>query len=70
MLLAMFAGKYAGLDSVMLSWYGEAGPYDVERATLPDFSDAVRLGAETFGTQTIDPVPSDGAIYLYRVRWL
>ncbi len=55
-------------DSVALSWFGDNGPYDLERATSPDFSDAVRLLDGTLDTSYSDPVLSDGVTYFYRVR--
>jgi hypothetical protein len=57
-----------GADAVVLSWGGDAGPYDLERATLPDFSDAVRLLNGAWDTSYADPVLSDGVSYFYRVR--
>jgi hypothetical protein len=57
-----------GADAVMMMWAGDAGPYDLERATLPDFSDAVRLLTGTGDTSYADPVLSDGVNYFYRVR--
>ncbi len=57
-----------GTDAVVLSWGGDTGPYDLERATLPDFSDAVRLLNGAWDTSYADPVLSDGVSYFYRVR--
>ena len=49
-----------GADAVVMTWGGDAGPYDLERATLPDFSDAVRLLNGVADTSYADPVLSDG----------
>lgn len=55
-------------NTVDLSWYGDAGPYDLERATSPDFADAVRLLNGSSSTAYSDYVLSDGVTYFYRAR--
>ncbi|MBP7149000.1 MAG: hypothetical protein KBD01_15825 [Acidobacteria bacterium] len=54
--------------SIVVGWGGSTGPYDLERATQPDFSDAVRLLQDSWQTTYEDPVLSDGASYYYRAR--
>ena len=51
-----------------LGWAGAAAAYDVERASVPDFSDgdviATGLAANSYG----DPTLGDGRTWFYRVR--
>lgn len=66
--LTLWLYKIDSLDSVELLWWDGVGPFDLQRATRPDFSDAIDLknGVEESGVY--DPVLSDGQIYFYRAR--
>ncbi len=66
--LTLWLYKIDSLDSVELLWWDGVGPYDLQRATRPDFSDAVDLRNGTQETGVYDPVLSDGQIYFYRAR--
>ncbi len=54
--------------TVDLAWRGGLGPYVVERAARPDFSDATVLAPAEPGRTLQDPALADGATWFYRVR--
>ncbi|HEX4826299.1 MAG TPA: hypothetical protein VFV19_18510 [Candidatus Polarisedimenticolaceae bacterium] len=55
-------------DTLRLTWTGGQPPYDVERASQPDFSDAVVIAPGVTSTTYDDPVAPDGPTCFYRVR--
>ena len=66
--VSLRADKDLAGDAVHLSWLGGPGPFTVERATRPDFSDATVLASGWTANAFDDPGLEDGRTWYYRVR--
>jgi hypothetical protein len=66
--IALTIVRIVAPDVVRLSWTGSKAAYDVERASRPDFSDAIVIAAGIPGPTYDDPVSADGMTWFYRVR--
>jgi hypothetical protein len=66
--LSLTASAVRASGVVHLAWAGDNGPYDVDRATTPNFASPVHVSIGQSGTVLDDPVLNDGALYYYRAR--
>ncbi len=66
--LALTVTRNETAGTVRLEWLGGNGPYTVERAGLPDFTDAELLATGLSARQFEDPVLADGRTWFYRVH--
>ena len=65
--IALSVSRLVSPDTVRLTWTGSQPPYDVERASQSDFSDAAVISPGLAATTYDDPL-TDGLTWFYRVR--
>lgn len=66
--ITLRADKNAAAQAVHLSWSGGAPPFVIERASRPDFLDAIPLQGSWETRVYDDPALDDGRSWYYRVR--